>query len=861
MISNKLIEDYFYCSLKAYYTKINFEPEINSTYHFNSQIGNKIKKIIGEKWIKTLTDKDSIVRDFYIQDQIFIPFVLNPSDRFKATPIFLISQTKPSKEEKLTFSLITRLLQRNLREVQVEKYKVLNFRGGANTCRTLKTPDLIDITNDIQDKPPKNISQHCTICKYKNACIKELEVEDDLRLLTGMKEAEVVRWNNKGFFTVTQLSYKYRPRKTSKPTLSKRYLFELKCLAIREQKTFVRYIPEIENSKFEIYIDFESLPDEKWVYLIGILIIKDGIAFKKKSLWADGKKEEVNIFCGLFKTISDYPDTPIYCYGNFEIKELKRFNREQNFCYSNELAEIQGRIINILSFFYSDIYPPTYSNGLKEIACYVGFRWGNANSSGILSIIWRRKWELFKNKRYKNRLARYNLDDCIALNQVKLWIQELGSNQSQIKNVEQVIPHSHLKFGKTNFTVKDFNKINSTAYFDYQRTKVYLRTNKLIKKKESRKKVIPQPRCNTTKTSQRPESCPKCLSSIINIHQKYERTLIDLKFGTNGIKRWVTNFKSNRFRCGSCNYVFTDPLYYRQPTYGESLKIWIINNYLSYGISYGNIVKMLKENFDIDVTRTFVSQQKKLFAEKYRNEYHSIKSSILNGQIVHIDETTVNVKSEKAYVWVLTNMTHVYYILRPNRETDFLNSYFEDFKGVLISDYYTGYDSFSCTQQKCLIHLIRDINDSVFHNPTLFDLSFIAESFGQLMKNVIDTIDRYGLKTRNLRKHEKDVDQFYKSIADYEIKSNEALKLKKRFLKNREKLFSFLKFDGVPWNNNNAEHAIKAFAKYRRKANGTYNETGLKEYLTLLSISQTCHFQGITFLQYLKGEENIENVV
>ena len=32
------------------------------------------------------------------------------------------------------------------------------------------------------------------------------------------------------------------------------------------------------------------------------------------------------------------------------------------------------------------------------------------------------------------------------------------------------------------------------------------------------------------------------------------------------------------------------------------------------------------------------------------------------------------------------------------------------------------------------------------------------------------------------------------------------------------RLFTFLAYDGIPWNNNNAEHAIKAFARLRNSA-------------------------------------------
>ena len=39
-----------------------------------------------------------------------------------------------------------------------------------------------------------------------------------------------------------------------------------------------------------------------------------------------------------------------------------------------------------------------------------------------------------------------------------------------------------------------------------------------------------------------------------------------------------------------------------------------------------------------------------------------------------------------------------------------------------------------------------------------------------------------------------------------------------------------------PWNNNHAEHAVKQFAYYREIADGYFSETGLQDYLVLLSL-------------------------
>jgi hypothetical protein len=68
-------------------------------------------------------------------------------------------------------------------------------------------------------------------------------------------------------------------------------------------------------------------------------------------------------------------------------------------------------------------------------------------------------------------------------------------------------------------------------------------------------------------------------------------------------------------------------------------------------------------------------------------------------------------------------------------------------------------------------------------------------------------------------------------------------------------MFTFLEQDGVPWNNNNAEHAIKRFAKYRRMADGQFTERTLKEYLVLASVFETCEFNNVNVLKFLLSKE------
>jgi hypothetical protein len=99
------------------------------------------------------------------------------------------------------------------------------------------------------------------------------------------------------------------------------------------------------------------------------------------------------------------------------------------------------------------------------------------------------------------------------------------------------------------------------------------------------------------------------------------------------------------------------------------------------------------------------------------------------------------------------------------------------------------------------------------------------------------------------------VARFYRQLPKAGEVSAAALKLTDRFHNNRDQLFTFIKHDGVTWNNNNAEHAIKAFARLRRAIEGLSTPNGIEEYLILLSVCQTCKYSGLDFLAFLRSGE------
>ena len=107
-------------------------------------------------------------------------------------------------------------------------------------------------------------------------------------------------------------------------------------------------------------------------------------------------------------------------------------------------------------------------------------------------------------------------------------------------------------------------------------------------------------------------------------------------------------------------------------------------------------------------------------------------------------------------------------------------------------------DSLACAQQKCLVHLVRDIDDDLLRNPFDSLLKAIAEKFGTLLRTIMATVDRYGLKRRHLHKHLRAAERFLDSVRSHEFSSELASKYKGRLQKSGLKLFTFLDHDGVP---------------------------------------------------------------
>jgi predicted RecB family nuclease len=792
-------------------------------------------------------------------------------------PIRFVWTNKVGRDDKLLLAFDALALSKMLGR-DVPSGKIIH---GDDAVLKVKTSGLVSEARTLIEKtatllsrplPPDLIlNRHCAECEFQSRCHQKAVEKDDLSLLALMTEKERTKFHSKGIFTVTQLSYTFRPRRRPKRQRDKRekYHHALKALAIRERKIHVVGSPELKIAGTPVYLDVEGLPDRDFYYLIGVRIGK-GEAAVQHSLWADTVEDERTIWNELLGILGTVENPVLIHYGSYETVFLRRMC--ERYGESLKGSVVAGTIqaaVNLLSVTFARVYFPTFSNGLKEIAGYLGFRWSDSTAAGLQSIRWRHEWATATAPAMKQALLTYNAQDCEAVEVLARKLVELHQSSLQIGglSLDGVVDTTRMKrehphgFKRNIFVFPELDAINKAAYWDYQRERVYVKTNVGLKRafrQRSRPKRALAP--NTTIDCPRPRRCPKCNSKKMFGHGKASKIVFDIRFMRHGVKRWITHYRYHRYKCLACGATFFPKLKsWPGSKYGTEIVAYALYQNIGLRLPTESVVGSLNKLFGFHLPIGKTTAFKEVAAKAYEESYNQLVKDLCSGGLLHADETKVSIKGKTAFVWVFANLEEVAYIYSETREGDLLHALLKDFTGVLVSDFYAAYDGILCPQQKCLIHLIRDLNDDVLRHPYDEELKRLAQAFAGLVRPMVETVDRHGLKSHFLRKHRASVGRFYRQLSTMALQSETAVKLKARFEKNQEKLFTFLSFDGVPWNNNNAEHAVKAFATLRKVIGGSSTETGIREYLILLSICETCKYKGLDFLDFLRsGEKNID---
>ena len=714
------------------------------------------------------------------------------------------------------------------------------------------------------DPPPVIVNAHCPQCQFRAACLAGAERDDDLSLLDRVTPKLRQRYHDRGIFTVRQLSYSYRPRKQRKrtpkmphPPAGTRHEPELQALAIRTGKTYLHEVPTLTRPPVECFLDIEGVPDRRAYYLFGLLVCQDGAAVYQ-AFWADTDAQEGQGWRQLLATLAAYPEAPVYHYGQYEPRALAALARR----YQTDCPGLEERLVNLNAAIYWKVYFPVRSNRLKDIGHFLGVSWSAAEASGLQSLVWRDRWEASGQEDDKQHLLTYNEEDCRALLALAEVLTRLRDTAATEPTVDFAAQPKREATDAGEAIHRQFGAILRSAHAEYEHAKISLGQAREAPAAQKRRGAQPGhpghsrivPRAGKVVALSSRRACPHCDDLPLQPTERLaDKIIIDLVFTNSGCRKTVTKYVGAYGACCQCGRQYPPPdiSAFGSRIFGHGFQAWVIYQRLVLRLPYRIITQVLDEQFSEHIsTATFIHFLQD-FARAYAETEERCLQQLLTSPFVHVDETKISIQGVDHYAWVFTDGAHVLFRLTATRETAVVRDVLADYTGILVTDFYAGYDAINCRQQKCLVHLIRDLNEDLWRAPFDREYETFVRAVRDLLVPILEDVGRYGLKQRHLGKFLPRVERFYReAITGQTYRSELVRTYQKRFQRYRQSMFTFLEHDGIPWNNNMAERGIRHLA-VQRKISGSFFASVAPHYLLLLGLAQSCRFQGKSLLKFL----------
>jgi transposase len=276
-----------------------------------------------------------------------------------------------------------------------------------------------------------------------------------------------------------------------------------------------------------------------------------------------------------------------------------------------------------------------------------------------------------------------------------------------------------------------------------------------------------------------------------------------------------------------------------------------------YRLPLGQITSLYQQLPGLKISPGGITKQLQRLGGWLEGQYERLKLSLRLAGVVHADETGWRTNGRNGYLWTLSNKDCTLYHIDRSRGgkviKDLLGEGFgADGKGTLVSDFYSVYDQFDCSQQKCLAHLLNELKETTKRRPELLGHAFFKKC-GRLIKAMLKLKERKQEFTEEAYIHQvKLLEKRLAKLGEGSWGDEDADRLTARLHKYRDKLTTFLHKEEVEGTNNLAERALRPAVVARKISGGSRSEKGAKAWAILASVMRTAQQQGRDVVQTIQ---------
>ncbi len=223
-----------------------------------------------------------------------------------------------------------------------------------------------------------------------------------------------------------------------------------------------------------------------------------------------------------------------------------------------------------------------------------------------------------------------------------------------------------------------------------------------------------------------------------------------------------------------------------------------------------------------------------------------IREEIRGSPCVHGDETGWREDGVNGYVWVFCTPVAQYFV-RGSRGGAMVDDVLgDDCAGVLVSDFYVGYQHYPGVKQKCWAHLLRDVHDLRVAHEKDADVQAWAAAVHDVYRRAVAWTQEHAEDGEAARQQAETVfmQELQAIYAPYIERQVPQRVLSARMAKHLHELFVFVRESAVPPDNNAAERALRHLVTSRKISGGTRSTAGSATKMTLASLFGTWRVRG-----------------
>lgn len=344
-------------------------------------------------------------------------------------------------------------------------------------------------------------------------------------------------------------------------------------------------------------------------------------------------------------------------------------------------------------------------------------------------------------------------------------------------------------------------------------------------------------------------SCPECDSTLGEAIEVRERVVEELV----PARLKVTRYHVHRYWCPSCKTKVEAQPAGVLPGQRFGLRLMLLVCYLrTLGVTWEKIRAYFQDSHGLRVSHGALVHMEQVVARALGSKYDELLDEVRNAKSVHFDDTGWRIDGKNHWLWVLLSKGAAWYTVENTRSRRIVEENLgPDFEGVVVSDFLPSYKNLPYPQQKCLVHLLREIHR--FEEKPDFTRTrawfLVRRRVKRLVTEAVDSIqlpekEREDLQWRligrahDLRKIDTSGDKY-------------ATRLAKLVAGYAEDLFTFLADpEEIAWENNAAERGLRPLVVNRKASFGSRSNQGAQRLAIIHSIAQTARLRNESFFRF-----------